>query len=187
MPETSHKITSRNPADFERVMIAVDGSKPSTDALHLGADLARRFGAAIAIVHVLDFVKGFAPELGIVDERIIEGQRVAGQAVLDTAHHAICPAGDAGVLPVTRLLREGDPASEIVAAANQWQADVIIIGTHARGPVGRFLLGSTAEAVVRRAHCPVLTIRHLPVAPGEFAAAPLAETAVAAHTSGAPA
>jgi nucleotide-binding universal stress UspA family protein len=165
-------------------MIAVDGSKPSSDALAVGADLAKRFGAAIAVVHVLDLARGFTPELGFVDEAVVAEQRAAGIAVLDQAHHAICPAGDAGVLPVTRLLREGDPASEIVAAANQWQADVIVIGTHARGPIGRFLLGGTAEAVLRRAHCPVLTVRHPPTHPNDFAAAPVSSTIAEGQGSG---
>jgi nucleotide-binding universal stress UspA family protein len=179
--------SSRSPADFQRVMIAVDGSKPATDAVHVGADLARRFGAAIAVVHVVDVARGFTPELGILDERLLAEQKTAGLEVLDKAHHAICPAGDAGVMPVTRLLREGDPASEIVAAAKQWHADVIVVGTHARGAVGRLLLGSTAEAVLRRAHCPVLTVRHLRADPNEFATVPINEPVAQPQRSGAPA
>ena len=163
-------------ADFRRVMIAVDGGEPSTEALYVGADLAKQLGAALAVVHVLDLAKGFTPELGFFDDRLLEEQRAAGRVVLDKAHHAICPAGDAGVLPVTRLLREGDPASEIVGAADRWRADVIVIGTHARGPVGRLLLGSTARAVLRRANCPVLTVRHLPANPTEFVSQPIGET-----------
>jgi nucleotide-binding universal stress UspA family protein len=166
-------------------MVAVDGSKVATDALHVGADLAKRFGAAIAVVHVLDLTKGFTPELGFMDDGLFAEQRAAGLAVLDKAHHTICPAGDVGILPVTRLLREGDPASEIVGAANHWHADVIVIGTHARGALGRFLLGSTAEAVLRRAHCPVLTVRHLPA--NEFATAPSSEAVAEPHCSSAPA
>jgi nucleotide-binding universal stress UspA family protein len=160
---------------FERVMIAVDGSKTSARALEVGQALARQVGAAVALVHVLDLAKGFTPEFGIADTAIIDGLRVAGLEVLDRYSRAISPAGESGVIPVARFLREGDPASEIVTAADEWRADVIVIGTHARGPVVRFLLGSTAEAVVRRAHCPVLTIGHArPVKTGEMQAAPAA-------------
>lgn len=147
-------------ASFERVMIAVDGSATSKRAVRVGHGLAKQFGAAIALVHVLDIAKGLSPELGIVDSRIVDELRVMGLEVLDRYSQEISPAGECAVIPVTRVIREGNPASEIVRAADDWRADVIVIGTHARGPVARFLLGSTAEAVVRRAHCPVLTVGH---------------------------
>jgi len=187
MFDDQNKSSSQNAADFQRVMIAVDGSKASTDALHVGADMAKRCGAAIAVVHVLDLARDFTPELGFLDDGLFESMRTAGMKVLDKAHHEICPAGDAGVIPVTRLLREGDPAFEIVEAADTWRADVIVIGTHARGTIGRLLLGSTAEAVLRRAHCPVLTVRHLPAKPTEFTTQPISEAAAETQTSGAPA
>jgi nucleotide-binding universal stress UspA family protein len=131
-------------------------------------------------VHVLDISKGFTPELGFFDERLLEHHRTAGMAMLDKAHHAICPAGDAGVIPVARLLREGDPASEIVEAADRWRADVIVIGTHTRGALERLLLGSTAEAVLRQAHCAVLTVRHC-----RPPSIPIAEACAEAQVSGA--
>jgi nucleotide-binding universal stress UspA family protein len=148
-------------------MIAVDGSKTSTRAVEIGHELANQLGAAVALVHVMDITKGFAPELGIADARILEGLRVTGAEVLDRCAHEISPAGACGVIPVARFMCEGDPASEIVKAADEWRADVIVMGTHARGPVARFLLGSTAEAVVRRAHCPVLTVGHTRTATSE--------------------
>ncbi|MFN8515911.1 MAG: universal stress protein [Thermomicrobiales bacterium] len=57
------------------------------------------------------------------------------------------------------LLREGAPASDIVAAAQEWQADLIVVGTHGRGGLGRLVLGSVAESVLRDAPCPVLVVR----------------------------
>jgi nucleotide-binding universal stress UspA family protein len=65
-------------------------------------------------------------------------------------------------LRVQRLLREGDPAGEIIASAGEWNADLIVMGAHGRGRLATFLLGSTAEAVIRGAHCPVLTVAHDP-------------------------
>jgi len=50
--------------------------------------------------------------------------------------------------------------NEIVLAAQEAHADLLVIGTHGRGPLGRFLLGSVAESVVRHARCPVLTVGH---------------------------
>jgi universal stress protein A len=57
------------------------------------------------------------------------------------------------------VLRDGVPAGEIVEAAAAERADMIVIGTHGRTGLGRFLLGSVAERVVRTAPCPVLTVR----------------------------
>jgi universal stress protein A len=58
-----------------------------------------------------------------------------------------------------QFLREGKPADEILAAAREWEADVIVIGTHGRSGVSRLVLGSTADLVVRHAPCPVLVIK----------------------------
>ena len=142
---------------FSRVMIAVDKSEASQWALEAAGNLAGRVGAAVALVHVVDLSKGFSPELGVLDERLLGEQRVASAEILDRAERSL-PQG----LPVARIVREGDPAAEIVAAAQDWRADLVALGTHARGPVARFLLGSTAEAVVRRAQCAVLTVGHKP-------------------------
>jgi nucleotide-binding universal stress UspA family protein len=65
-------------------------------------------------------------------------------------------------LPVSTILREGDPATCILAAALETSADLIVMGTHARGRISRLLLGSTTEAVLRKAECPVLSVRHAP-------------------------
>jgi nucleotide-binding universal stress UspA family protein len=60
--------------------------------------------------------------------------------------------------PVTPLVRTGDPADEIVAAAREWGADLIVVGTHGRRGIGRMFLGSVAETVLRHAPCAVLVI-----------------------------
>ncbi|HEX8911794.1 MAG TPA: universal stress protein, partial [Humisphaera sp.] len=65
---------------------------------------------------------------------------------------------------VTRVVREGQPQAEIVDAAREWGADLIVVGAHARGRLARFLVGSTAEWVVRHAHCPVTVVAHDPAA-----------------------
>lgn len=140
---------------FNRVMIAVDHSKTARRAFAVGRELCRQLGAgAVALVHVLDVTTGFSPELGIVDTRVLDDLSASGKTLLDGCANELAPVA------VSRFMPEGEPATEIVRAADEWRADVILIGAHARGPVARFLLGSTAETVVRRAHCPVLTIGH---------------------------
>jgi nucleotide-binding universal stress UspA family protein len=60
--------------------------------------------------------------------------------------------------PITPCVRTGDPAHEIVAAAREWGADLIVVGTHGRQGIGRVFLGSVAETVLRHAPCAVLVI-----------------------------
>jgi nucleotide-binding universal stress UspA family protein len=62
---------------------------------------------------------------------------------------------------VQRLLREGDPAQEILHTAEETKADLIVMGTHGRTGLRRLLMGSVAEVVLRKAPCPVLTVKSL--------------------------
>ena len=71
---------------------------------------------------------------------------------------AVAPA-DADVPHEHRLLH-GDPIGEIVRLAEQEHVDMIVMGTHGRTGLSRLLMGSVAEAVVRRADCPVLVVKH---------------------------
>jgi nucleotide-binding universal stress UspA family protein len=147
---------------FKRIMIAIDGSAASRWALQVGGSLAAGLGAAAALVNVVDISKGFSPELGMLDDRVLNEQRLASVELLEQSQQLL-PAG----LTAARIVRDGEPAAEIIAAAQDWRADLVVLGVHARGPVARFLLGSTAEAVVRRAHCAVLTVGHEPPAGGD--------------------
>ncbi|HLF70653.1 MAG TPA: universal stress protein, partial [Dehalococcoidia bacterium] len=61
--------------------------------------------------------------------------------------------------PPWRFLKVGKPAPEIIAAAKEWRADLIVIASHGRSGLGRLVLGSVAQAVVHEAHCPVLIVR----------------------------
>jgi nucleotide-binding universal stress UspA family protein len=79
---------------------------------------------------------------------------------------------------VERMVKEGDPATEILATARQVAADLIVMGTHGRSGLGRLVFGSVAEQVLRHALCPVLTVK-LPA--GQGAAVEPAEPAVAAQ------
>jgi len=63
------------------------------------------------------------------------------------------PAGEDG------YLREGDPADTILAMAAEWNAELIVIGSDSRGRLAHFLLGSTADSVIRKAKCPVVAVR----------------------------
>jgi nucleotide-binding universal stress UspA family protein len=72
----------------------------------------------------------------------------------------LMPEAERLALNVRLVTRRGDPVREIDAYAVAHRADLLVLGTHGRGPVAHMLMGSVAERVVRTAPCPVLTVRH---------------------------
>jgi nucleotide-binding universal stress UspA family protein len=136
-----------------RVLIAIDESPFAAKALDAGAALARLTGAQVGLVFVVDPRGAVAPEGGVSAGEMLDILRAEGKQLLRSAEgKAALPAKP------WHFLREGHPADEIVAAAREWGASYIVIGTHGRTGVSRLLMGSTAEAVVRHAPCPVLII-----------------------------
>jgi nucleotide-binding universal stress UspA family protein len=143
---------------FKRVLVAVDGGEASIRAVDMAKDLATRFDAALGAVYVLPETLPVANEFGYVGpERIAERQQ-RGHELLRDAQERI------GDLRCDRILREGSAPAEIIDAALEWKADLIVVGCHNRGPLQRLLLGSTSESLVHRAPCPVLVVRHAPKA-----------------------
>ena len=141
---------------FKRILVPVDGSETSTKALVTALQLAREADGRVRVVHVLDelaYVSGFeytADLIGIAREQ-------AGKVLRD----AMDVAKASGVPADSKLVEiPGHRLGEVVAdEAGTWQADLIVVGTHGRRGVGRVLLGSGAEQVLRMAPVPVLAIR----------------------------
>jgi universal stress protein family protein len=92
--------------------------------------------------------------------RTVACQRPNGQRCCNAKVNRFLAAAPqrTGVPPPWQFLREGKAADQILAAAREWEADVIVIGTHGRTGVSRIVLGSTAESVVRHGSCPVLVM-----------------------------
>lgn len=149
---------SDRPCPFHRIMAAVDDSPQAQWAADVAASLACGLPSQLALVHVVpDIVVSFDAEFVFADTSVLADMRQSGKQLLSLMALRM-PAH----LSVETLLREGDPADQIVLAARKWKADVIVIGTHARGRLAGLLLGSTAQAVIRQAPCPVLTVAHDP-------------------------
>lgn len=148
---------------FKRILVAVDGSPQSEYAVEAATRLAGQLGGAEIILVTafwVDVLTG--PEICYVEPEIRATRIEAAQALLDQVK-AKMPAP----LKVEKVLREGDAAAEIVAAAQLYGVDLIIMGTHGRGPVGQVFVGSVANAVTRKANCPVMTVAHpLPACKG---------------------
>ena len=140
------------------LMVAVDESDQSGWAAQVAASLARPLVANVVLVHVMHPNAPAASELAFTEAEWRAELRRRGDRIFDASRSRF-PQD----IPTQRLLREGEPGREIVASADEWGADLLVMGTHGRGRVATFLLGSTAESVIRGAHCPVLTVAHDPL------------------------
>ena len=145
---------------YKRILVAVDGSATSDQALQEAIRLARDQHAALRIVHVIDIVP-LATDVEFANiEEIQRALRQAGRAVID---HAQDTVKSAGIEVETRLIEVETPrqrvAVKIIEEAKAWPADLLVIGTHGRRGLDHLLLGSVAEGVVRIAPLPVLLIR----------------------------
>jgi len=151
---------------FRRILAATDGGEPAEWAVDMGASLAAQLGAELAFVHVIPRALAYPTELGFVEtERIADLHERADHFL----SHAQRRAGD---VTADRIVREGVAAAEIIDAAKEWKADLVVLGSHNRGRFTRLILGSTAEAVLRGAPCPVLVMTHAPkLGPSEAVAA----------------
>ena len=140
---------------FRKILIAVDESAFAARAADVGFELARSLGAQVALIHAVDpSVVGYAPEGGVPASELVNLAQQDGRRLLAAF------AQRASLQPAPlEFIHIGKSASEIVKAAKDWPADLIVIGSHGRGGVNRLLLGSVAEAVMRHAACPVLIVR----------------------------
>jgi len=143
---------------ISNILVATDFRPTSESALNYGREFARTFGATLHVLHVLENPMMHAgPEAVGVDFTRIQAELEAGaQQSLD---RCVTPEDREQLKAVTAIRTGGTPAHEIAGYAKARGIDVIIMGTHGRGLVSHFLLGSVAEKVVRTAPCPVLTVR----------------------------
>jgi nucleotide-binding universal stress UspA family protein len=141
---------------YRRILVAIDCSDVSSPALKEAIKLAKGQQAALRIVHVIDAVN-------FDGDALCDTEATLGEMASKALRSAEAEAGKAGVLSETRLLSPQQNFDEISDAilkdAVAWNADVIVMGTHGRRGLNRFLLGSVAEAVVRSSRIPVLLIR----------------------------
>jgi nucleotide-binding universal stress UspA family protein len=141
---------------IKNILVATDFSEPSGVALAYGRDLARSYSARLHVLHVVeDVMLRYAPEVGFVGTDL--------QRDLDTLAsrnlNALLTDNDRRTLDVVPAIEHGiNMADAIINYAKANAIDLIVTGTHGRGAVKHFLMGSVAERVVRAAPCPVLTV-----------------------------
>ena len=138
-------------------MCATDFSEPGQAAETEALKLAGTLHAELIYVHVASPPMLYSESVFSMEavQRVYEVQRRWAEETLQTRVTAAQAAG----ITARRVLRAGTAYEQIVGAAQDEKADMIVIGTHGRSGLNRLLLGSVAERVVRLAPCPVLTVR----------------------------
>jgi nucleotide-binding universal stress UspA family protein len=155
------------------ILHPTDFSKQSEFAFQLACSLARDYGAELFVLHVV------SPPVVVYGEGVLPVEPESYQVELREKLHRL-HAGEPEVRVLHRLV-EGQPVDEILRLAKEIGCDLIVMGTHGRTGLGRVLMGSVAEKVVRTAPCPVVTVRE-PSPVAERARATPRETAVAGAT-----
>ena len=136
---------------IRRILLATDLSTASEGATEQALDLAGDLAADLLVVSVIDpGAHPSSPTLARLDQR-----RAAREAVAQ----AIVVNGRRAGVKVNFLVWEGEPGPAIVEAAIAEAADLLVVGTHGRSRVGRLVLGSVSDHVVRHAPCPILIVR----------------------------
>jgi nucleotide-binding universal stress UspA family protein len=136
------------------ILCPTDFSVNSSSAFRMACGLARDYKARVVVLHVVE-----TPVAPYVNDAIMPPV----EPNLDEFREKLAScAVPEGTVNVERLLLEGEPVEEIVEVAREMPCDLIVMGTHGRTGVSRLLMGSVAEAVLRAAPCPVLTLRTQP-------------------------
>ncbi|HEY3027095.1 MAG TPA: universal stress protein [Pyrinomonadaceae bacterium] len=157
MPDSKDHYTF--PVKVRSILLPTDFSDCANFALPYAAGIARATGASLLCVHVVETVvpavgySGMSEPLPIADI----SEQLEESAEREMPRVAACE--ECAGLNVEEMIVHGDAATEIVRVARERSVDLIVVSSHGRTGLGRILFGSTAEAVVRHATCPVLVVK----------------------------
>jgi nucleotide-binding universal stress UspA family protein len=141
-----------------RILLAIDGSSHSQVAVD---EVARRPWPETSATRIISVIQPYTPPAtefviaGATLEDIRQQQASSAEEITRRAAEALRNSG----LSADTVVREGDPRSSIVDEADEWGADLIVVGSHGRTGLTRWLLGSVAQAIVRHASCSVEVVR----------------------------
>ncbi|HET7824788.1 MAG TPA: universal stress protein [Anaeromyxobacter sp.] len=145
-------------AEWKRICCPIDFSDASRAAMEVAADLARRNEASLVLLHAYPMPGYTFPDGSVVaSPRMMQELADQAQKHLDEWRaEAEKLVGGPRVRTETAI---GEPAAEILSFARSSGQELLVLGTHGRTGLEHALMGSVAERVVRKAHCPVLTVR----------------------------
>ncbi len=144
---------------MKTILHPTDFSEPSKHAMKYAISMSDEFSAKLVILHVIEEISSAlyfdmlqTPPLA---QLMADIEKQANKALQE-----LLPADVRARLKVEYLIRKGAPFLEIIRCAQEIEADLIVCGTHGRSGIKHALFGSVAEKVVRKAPCPVLSVRH---------------------------
>ncbi|GJQ47780.1 MAG: universal stress protein [Candidatus Kuenenia stuttgartiensis] len=145
---------------FKNILCPIDHSECSYLALKYAVSLALKDEAKLYIMHVID-TRAYDTEIYKFSPYNLD------EATMSKIHADLLkslPEGTTDLLEVETIVEKGIPFNEIVNKGEKLEMDIIVIGTHGRSGLAHVMMGSVAEKVVRKAPCPVLTVRIRPSA-----------------------
>lgn len=144
---------------IKNVLVPTDFGSAADAALLYGRELAGRFGATLHLVHVVDTLQiaGFPETYGELAAKL---QADLEEAARKAIASRLLDSDGSGPRTARAVITSTAPVIGIVDYAKTHGIDLIVMGTHGRGALAHFMMGSIAERVVRVAPCPVLTVRH---------------------------
>ena len=145
-----------NTSTLKRLLVPLDGSDLSTSVLPFAGDLAKRLGASLVLFHaVYEPVMTYPGAEAVFDTPVLEEMEAGAREYLKPAAGDLTEQG----VKVDVVAAIGNATDGIVWAAERQDADLIVMSTHGRSGLGRMVLGSVADGVVRRTSLPVIVVR----------------------------
>lgn len=149
---------------LKKILLPTDFSEPAEKAILYACELAERFGSELHLLHVVHDLTTDIPDFGMgvafpgyVDQLPLQQEQLKEAAQQHLRQ--VLPADYRPHVETQFATRQGPAFLEIIGYARDYDIDLIVLGTHGRTGLSHALLGSVAEKVVRKAPCPVLTIR----------------------------
>ncbi|HQX52515.1 MAG TPA: universal stress protein [Planctomycetaceae bacterium] len=144
---------------LDKILVPTDFSDFSQPAVQYGCALAARFGAELHLLHVVPDPAMLVPEAAAFS---VESMQAQSETMVKDAEATLKKYpldGWENEKPVVRAVRVGAAFMEIIDYAREQEMDLVVIGTHGRSGLMHVLMGSVAERIVRKAPCPVLTVK----------------------------
>lgn len=144
---------------MKSILLPTDFSNPAAQAAAYAYAFVDKFGAELHVLHVIERLASSLPEVVLdLSESLEKYFEKAEVRALENLSNSVDPMWEKGKR-VTLATREGAPFVQIVQYAREHGIDLIVMGTHGRSGLPHAIMGSVAERVVRKAPCPVLTVR----------------------------
>ncbi|WP_395322246.1 universal stress protein [Variovorax sp. UC74_104] len=145
---------------YQRILVPIDGSSTSARGLAEAIELAKLTGGCLRVAHVIDelsFALTMDAYAGYVGDWLEELRGNARKLLEDACARAAAEGVEADIVLLDSF--KGTVHDQLIAAAQAWKAELIVIGTHGRRGIGRWVMGSSAEHILRMSPVPVLLVR----------------------------